>query len=501
MSLAKMALIFLAAHVAAALFFLFDRAPGTAAALVGLPLDDAWIHLVYARSLATLQGFAYNPGQLETGSSSPLWAVLLVPASWAARAFGISVVLPVKVTGVLTGIAASVGAARLARFLGLGLAVELSAGLAIAVDPALAFAQVSGMEVMLASALALWTLGELAADRPVTASVAAALAPLARPELILLTLPALAIIEWRLHRSGASPRPRVLVLVPVVLCVGGWVLYCLLVSGYPLPSTFYAKFSSRLEFLSPNLVQLLAQMVPSWPWFVHGTGFILWAVGAAVLLRRGIVAVLAVAFPGAYLLAVAGSQLLPEAFPFYWQRYLLPALPLLLVCVAAGAAQVAVWAWQRRRRAWAPAYAVAAAALLLGTLSGLPSGLRRGASLYAWNCQNIEELNVAMAKWLRDHTAAQDVIAVNDAGAARYFGERVILDMIGLNNHRALHRGGVQAPDLDRVRFVSAFPSWIPFLRDNPAWQPVHRVATAHLTICNCPQSEIVAYRRVDPLR
>ncbi len=501
MSLAKMALIFLAAHVATALFFLLDRSPGTAAALVGLPLDDAWIHLVYARSLAALQGFAYNPGQLETGSTSPLWAVLLVPASWAARAFGISVVLPAKITGILAGLGASVGAARLARFLGLGLAVELSAGLAIAVDPALAFSQVSGMEVMLASALALWTMGFLAADCPGRASVAAALAPLARPELILLTVPALAIIEWRLHQHGAPPRSRLLVLVPAVVCVGGWMLYCMLVSGYPLPSTFYAKFSGRLGFLSHNLVQVFAQVVPSWPWFVHGTGFILWAVGAAVLVRRGIVAVLAVVFPVAYLLAVAGSQFLPDASPFYWQRYLLPALPLLLVCVVTGAAQVAAWAWQRRRRAWAPAYAVAAAVLLLGSLSGLPSGLRRGASLYAWNCQNIEELNVTMARWLRDHTAAQDVIAVSDAGAARYFGDRVILDIIGLNNHRALHRGGGRAPDLDRVRFVSAFPSWIPFLCDSPAWQPVHRVATAHLTICNCPQSEIVAYRRVDPPR
>ena len=86
MSLVKLALIFLVAHVATAICFLLDRAPGTAAALQGLPLDDAWIHLVYARSLAAWHGFAYNPGQLETGSTSPLWAVLLMPATWAARA-------------------------------------------------------------------------------------------------------------------------------------------------------------------------------------------------------------------------------------------------------------------------------------------------------------------------------------------------------------------------------------------------------------------------------
>ena len=101
MSLVKLAMVFLAAHLATAVYFLSDSAPGTNAALVGLPLDDAWIHLVYARSLAALHGFAFNPGQLETGSTSPLWTLLLVPASWAARLFGISVVLPAKLTGLL----------------------------------------------------------------------------------------------------------------------------------------------------------------------------------------------------------------------------------------------------------------------------------------------------------------------------------------------------------------------------------------------------------------
>jgi hypothetical protein len=496
MSLVKLALIFLVAHVGTAVCFLADRAPGTAAALVGLPLDDAWIHLVYARSLAALQGFAYNPGQLETGSTSPLWAVLLVPASWTARIFGISVVLPAKVSSLLAGVWASVAAARVARHLGLGLAVELAAGLAIAVDPALAFAQVSGMEVMLAAALALWALGDLAAERPRALAVSAGLAPLARPELVLLTLPLLGFALWRLHRLGERLRLRLLVLAPAVLCVGGWVLYCLLVSGYPLPSTFYAKFSSRTDYFSHNVAMVAGQVLPTWPWFAYGAGFILWVAGAVIAFRRG--GWLVASFPVIYLLAAAGSQYFPQSLPFYWQRYLLPALPALLLAVAAGGVHVLRWAWQRRRQAWGTAYVVVAAVLVLGSLGGWPAASRKSADLYAWNCQNIEELNVAMAQWLRAHAVPGEVIAVNDAGAARYFAERPIFDMLGLNNHRFLHSERRAAADLGHVRLVSAFPSLVPSLRANPAWQPVHRVATEHLTICDCPQSEIVAYRRVD---
>jgi len=498
MSRVKLALVFLAAHLATALYFVFDRAPGTSAALVGLPLDDAWIHLVYARSLAALHGFAFNPGQLETGSTSPLWALLLVPASWAARFFGISVVIPAKLTGVLVAAGASLGAARLVRCLKFGLAAELVAGLAIAADPALAFAQVSGMEIMLAGLLALWTLGALASECYRTASLLAALAPLARPEMTLLSLLVLAVAEWRMHHARASARARLLVLAPVAAFVGGWMLYCQLVSGYPLPSTFYAKFASRQEYFERNLGTIFTQLLPSWPWFVHGTGIVLWGIGTVALFRRGLVAGVTAAFPMLFLLAVAASQLIADPWPFYWQRYLLPAHPLLLVGLGVGATDAIEWAWHGRHRAWAPAYAIGVAVLVLGSLVDLPGALRRSAHLFAWNCQNIQELDVAMATWLRDHTPASESIAVTDAGAARYFADRRIVDLVGLNDHRHLHREPARERELLGLRILSTFPSWMPSLRDNPAWQVIHRTATDRLTICTCPQWEIVAYQRRD---
>ncbi len=496
MSLVKLALIFLVAHLAMALYFVLDRAPGTAAALAGLPLDDAWIHLVYARSLAALHGFAYNPGQLETGSTSPLWAVLLVPASWAARLFGIGVVLPAKLTGVLTAVWASLGAARLLRGLKFGLAAELTAGLAIAADPALAFAQVSGMEVMLAAALALWALGDLTADSYHLAALSAALAPLARPELALLTLLVLAIIEWRFHQARASARARLLVLTPTIVLVGGWMLYCLLVSGYPLPSTFYAKFSSRQDFFAHNLEAIFTVVLPSWPWFARGAGVALWGIGAVVLFRRGLVAGLLAALPVLLFFAVAASRLLAEPLPFYWQRYLLPAHALLLVALAVGAVTAIAWAWRARQRAWAPAYAIGVPILVLGSILDLPAAVHRSADLFAWNCQNIEELDVAMAKWLRDNTPEDETIGATDAGAARYFSHRRIVDLVGLNDHRHLHHEPAREREMAGLRILSTFPGWLPSLRDNPAWQVVHRTSTAHLTICDCPQSEIVAYQR-----
>lgn len=51
------------------------------------PLDDAWIHQVYSRSIAHGDGFQYNDGEQEAGSSSPLWSILTAPAHWLGGVF------------------------------------------------------------------------------------------------------------------------------------------------------------------------------------------------------------------------------------------------------------------------------------------------------------------------------------------------------------------------------------------------------------------------------
>ena len=63
-------LLLIVLHVAAGAAFLSQSGPG-------FPLDDTWVHMVYARAFGQGDGFAYNPGQLETGISSPLWTTLL----------------------------------------------------------------------------------------------------------------------------------------------------------------------------------------------------------------------------------------------------------------------------------------------------------------------------------------------------------------------------------------------------------------------------------------
>jgi len=44
---------------------------------IGFPLDDAWIHQTYARSLALSGEWSFFPGQPSAGSTAPLWSLLV----------------------------------------------------------------------------------------------------------------------------------------------------------------------------------------------------------------------------------------------------------------------------------------------------------------------------------------------------------------------------------------------------------------------------------------
>jgi len=100
-------------HVLAAVLFLSRCGPG-------FPLDDAWGHLVYGRSLATMQGLSYNPGEPEAGVTSPLWTYLCaVPAGLVEWGLQPRPDLAMRALGLLCGVLTCLVAARLVRRAGL----------------------------------------------------------------------------------------------------------------------------------------------------------------------------------------------------------------------------------------------------------------------------------------------------------------------------------------------------------------------------------------------
>ncbi len=503
--LAAIALV-VATTAAVSARFVLDRSPGTAAALDGFPLDDAWIHLVYARSLSAGHGFAYNPGELEAGFTSPLWVLLLAPVFWLKAAFvSAPVVSMVKALGVALGAITALLAGRLAERLAGGLA-GLTAAVLVALDPSLGFARVSGMEVSLATALALGACLAVEAKRPVACAALVGLATVTRPELAVLGVALGPAVALQL-RAARSARRAALAGALVAAPALAWGVYCARVTGRPLPATFYAKHTAD----APG--EALAEVVRVGGWFVDqvplvalGLGLVPVVAGAARVLGGAssredrVVRAGVVAWPALFVVGCLWAHALQEPGAFYWGRYLAPALPGLAVLAGCGASLLG----RRGGEAMAPAKgagralrAGVAVALAVALGTNLWS-LRARASLYAWNAQNINEVQVALGRWVAGHVPPRATVATIDAGAIRYFGHRRTLDLIGLNAHRLLRDGLGPTLQRERPEVVIGFP-WVLRRWDlGPEYQLAHEASSRIFTICRCDQSRMVVYRRAD---
>ncbi|MBA3821276.1 MAG: hypothetical protein H0X17_20500, partial [Deltaproteobacteria bacterium] len=127
----------------------------------GLPLDDSYIYLTYAKQFGRGEPFTYFPGGgYSAGSTSVLWPMLLAPF-WTLGARGHALVwVTYGMCAALYAITL-VGCYRLVRELVAGwpgqLAGLLAAALVLGVAP-FAWTSLAGMEVGFASALLVLTL-------------------------------------------------------------------------------------------------------------------------------------------------------------------------------------------------------------------------------------------------------------------------------------------------------------------------------------------------------
>ena len=438
-------------------------------------LDDAYIHHVYAEGLAYGDGFAYDPGVPAAGTTSPLYALLLMPLH-AIGLGEVALVVTTKLLGLLLVGSTAFVADRFASRFAAGL-VAVVTGLLVAIDPWLIYGALAGMETPLAGLLALGAAWQFARGHVPTAGLLLGAALLARPELLVLTV---VIVGWRLYQGrtiAGAWHDRAWLVGPTIVLGAAWSLYCMHVTDLALPTTFYAKHPD---------VGLLAQ-------FADLGGAALALVGGPWLGVLAFAALYAVSAYGEHVawllaacalavIALAWAHDLREPTRFFWMRYAMPFRPLLLVMVGLGVGLV-------HRRGFRVAVLIV---VLLGTAE---VGLRARTQLHA-SCRNIAETDVAAARWLDEHARPGEWIASADAGAVRLLTRRPVVDLVGLNDHRVLRdRAGVL--EARRPRYYVVFEAWFPNLVRSPRTRIVARFRSEPYVICEeCEQSELLVLER-----
>ncbi len=480
----------------------------------GVPLDDAWIHFQFARNLARGDGLSFNPGEPTSGSTAPLWTLLLTAVYLIGGDFPVAG----QVLSAICFLATLAATYALGKRLTDDRWAAWLAGIVVAVNGRMVWAGLSALETCLFAALSLLAINAHLDDRAalrqaqgdayryrLRTATLFGLAALSRPEGYLLFALAMADFSLQVYRSRAFHSAPVqrgmetsatlrqiewrrLPWLPVGLfavIVLPYLVFSLRTSGHLLPNTYHAKtvavFSFDLDFVSVAARYLILDNPLLLPFYVLGIGALFRPATLLSLWSAGL--------PLVYAFLVDYTMLYQHG------RYLMPLIPCNAVVSIAGLLEARRIA---RKRGWRvetrflslrlQKNLVFVFLIIAGTAWRLPTM----ASLYAWNVDNINQMHVALGRWAAEHTPPGATLALNDIGAIAYFSERPVIDLAGLITPEAVPI--LHSPDRDArladfmaergVAYAIILPDWFPGLaaRDD-VLEEVHRVTLERNTI------------------
>ena len=444
----------------------------------GLPIEDAYIYLTYAKQIGRGEPFTYfSGGGYSAGSTSVVWPMVLAPF-WTLGARGVALVW--VSFSLCAGLYAATGAfvaAVVRRMFGIAPAL-LAACFALAVAP-FAFTALSGMEVALASALLVAVIFQLLAaanDGPPTKLLGVTLAclSLSRPEAMLIVA---SIVGVRIVQRRRDLRSAAWWAVPM-LAPAAWLVANRTLAGHWFPNTGVAKSHFYLpgfdwtywfHAVRSQSVSMLRTLFSSratplvWPGLVT----VLWLVGAVRILRWSLrekqllAGTLIVFAPLGLMFAVVASS---GSWAFHNYRYIAPAFPLVMATAACALAPIRLPG--RAQRAWA--MATAAVGVLFVRSAVAP--MRAAMSMYAQNAADLDRQVVTIGRYLHEHLPGAYVM-FHDAGAIAYYGDTRVYDMLGLvTNHQArVANNGPGSrfefleslPVAERPTHFAYYPSWM----------------------------------------
>ena len=420
---------------------MLDAAAGRSVA----PLDDAYIHFQYARQMALGQPWQYNTGDpISTGTTSLLYPFLLAAAFrlgftgdaivWPALLLGsaslvLSTILIYRITYLLSD--DRVGDSNTALRQGIALATALL----FLLTGAIPWAYLNGMETGLFTLMILGALHGFVSKQTRQFAAFLVLASLLRPEGLFLTAVAWLIVfgQFLLAKPAAIRQLKIVTLALAFSTIPYFVNIVL--TGTPAATGAQAKsWLGNVPFVPTELLYNMGRMLY----------FILERMALGFLAGKpwpAVPAILILALFGSWVLwqhkdrwtvflvwgwFLAGALATATLITALWQtgRYQVPYYALLLPFVGVGLAYML----ERSSAGWRKVIAGAIVILF---------GLAIISSVQAWRAYSdavasIKGQQIALAEWIKDRTPTGAVVAVHDAGAIRYVGERPIYDLIGL---------------------------------------------------------------------
>ncbi|MBY8997701.1 MAG: glycosyltransferase family 39 protein [Candidatus Thorarchaeota archaeon] len=402
----------------------------------GFTLDDSWIHLQYARTIYEGIPWEYSPGFPSTGSTSPLWSVILsVLFYFSSDPVGLA--WGVYIISMCFYMASSFAVGLIVREYTESVSWSVLAIIGFVIIPRNTWLMLSGMETPLFVFVLLFSiiiLDKVEMKYDLVLGVLVGIAYLSRPEGILIAF-CLPIRFLILTLKGKVDRKRIVTLFVsaalAALVALPWILHCLSVTGLPLPDTFYAKVHvpSESEIEAWNFWWGL--FVGQMPFLIIG-GFL-----GIILVVKG------KPFPWLFpvILTVMYRLTVPYASLINNNRYLVPVFDLFFVAAIIATAWILEILLVRKLRLVdtneTKLVAISVTMLLL-VVPLLPHYFGQ-ATYYGKAAKTVNDLHVNIGTWFDENTPEDSVFATHDAGAVRFISNRTMIDLAGLVSPDIIH--------------------------------------------------------------
>lgn len=436
------------------------------------PIDDAYIHFVYAENLADGYGLTFNRGEFTgLGTTSILWVLVLA----ASRLGGCSVPLAAKLLGIGSLAIVTVAVYDLAYQIFARRPVNGAVGLALFSAGLVAFSgnmvwfSLSGMETMFFLAWGFLALALYLRRRFTLLGLVLGLLALTRVEGILL---AAVIVLLEAAGEKRFGWPIWIVAGLAAACLAPWIGFVFWKTGHFLPTSFAGKKVGQMLGMNKILSQQPAlQMIlgakPAVYLLGWATYLLLFVLGAGARpgqppawYRWQVQPDFQVSLMDLLVALLIAVPLLGRAvrltWHFGWKRswlmekegrpliaflgwFLLHNLAYIIMLPNLGTASryaainhVALWlalavgVWTLPRNSRWFKVGVMGVVLLAGT------DFRYWREVYAANIEHMQQVRIAAAQYI-DHTLPLEApVAAHDIGAVKYFGHRRVVDLGGL---------------------------------------------------------------------
>ncbi|MDH3214728.1 MAG: hypothetical protein OEN01_00380 [Candidatus Krumholzibacteria bacterium] len=388
--------------------------------------DDGYIHIQYAQNLITRGEYSFNPGEVSFGTTSPLWVMMLASVGKLLGG-GENLISISRALSWFSGIAAVVLMFVFARALQLAWWTAWFCAMTMATHAWHVRWSALSMETSL-SVLAMVSVGIVsvsaykAETRAWGAGVVMALATLIRPEAYLLVpVYLLAMIVVGHERKWACVLRT---LAAYAALVAPWLLFARFHLGQFLPNTAAAKRGG----LTLDPLEILDKLKPIFKISASTEGILGVMILVAILGLRGRTRVFTpacrflllwiIGLPIAYV--VLDVQVL--------SRYMLLATPFTIV-LGYTALEDIMFRLKTRHSAGRAALAVVALVVAIWNTGFYLGVVVEPSRSFSYGLTH--ELK-EVARYLRENSDLDDVVAAMDIGYLAFYSERRVLDLGGL---------------------------------------------------------------------